>query len=365
MIKKLISLALCLCIGLSMAACGEKSDDPLTFSTGIDESGFYDKIDAGEYFKLPEGIAEFKISKEDIEPSAEQIESFEMQLKQRCGDKKDVSDRPVKKGDIAVIDFNGKIGDISFTGGEATDYELMLGSNTFVPGFEAGIEGHNIGDVFEIKIVFPDNYGSVETDGNTIELSNQEATFTVTLKGIKEYYLTDEAVSKAFEEIGTLKDGTPVKTVEQAKEYGAEVARMGNAENYLFAYLMDNSETLKPIPQELIDNRIDLEIQYMDIAAKNYELKDAEELAQANGYDSLDAFIEENKIQVVMDIKRKMIMQELAEEFDIKVDDEDIVEFCMSKEEADAAIDEYGLPYMKQLVLGDKAFVQLLEQAMV
>ena len=61
----------------------------------------------------------------------------------------EVTDRPVQEGDTATIDFTGKIDGAEFEGGSSTDYPLVIGSGSFIEGFEDSIVGHNIGDTFD------------------------------------------------------------------------------------------------------------------------------------------------------------------------------------------------------------------------
>lgn len=87
--------------------------------------------------------------------------------------------RKTKAGDIAIIDFDGKVGDEAITGGSATDHPLELGSNTFIPGFEDQLIGHDKGAHVEVKVTFPKEYGESK-------LAGQEARFQVTIKDIHE-----------------------------------------------------------------------------------------------------------------------------------------------------------------------------------
>jgi len=83
-----------------------------------------------------------------------------------------------KEGDQVVIDFAGKLGDEPFEGGAAEDYPLVLGSQSFIPGFEDQLIGAKAGDEVTVTVTFPENYGSEKLKG-------QEATFDVTVKAVK------------------------------------------------------------------------------------------------------------------------------------------------------------------------------------
>ena len=115
-------------------------------------------------------------------------------IKQQFATKKAVT-RKAKMGDETVIDFVGKKGDTPFEGGSSSDYSLTLGSNAFIPGFEEAIVGHAAGDVFDVPLTFPKNYGSKE-------LAGQDVVFSVTLKAVNEVAEpeeTDELAAKIGE----------------------------------------------------------------------------------------------------------------------------------------------------------------------
>lgn len=84
-----------------------------------------------------------------------------------------------KDGDQVVIDFVGKVDGEAFEGGSATDYPLVLGSNSFIPGFEAGLVGVKAGEEKDVEVTFPADYGAKH-------LAGKQAVFTCTVKAVKE-----------------------------------------------------------------------------------------------------------------------------------------------------------------------------------
>ncbi len=83
-----------------------------------------------------------------------------------------------KDGDQVVIDFLGKLGDDPFEGGAAEDYPLVLGSDSFIPGFEEQLAGVKAGEEKTVAVTFPEDYGAEN-------LAGKEATFDVTVKAVK------------------------------------------------------------------------------------------------------------------------------------------------------------------------------------
>ena len=97
-----------------------------------------------------------------------------------------ITDRPAQFGDLVIVDYVGKVGDVAFEGGSANDAEIAIIFNSgYIPGFAEGIIGKSVGDEFDVEVTFPENYGSAA-------LAGQDAVFTMTLKTIYDVRLTDE-----------------------------------------------------------------------------------------------------------------------------------------------------------------------------
>ena len=112
-----------------------------------------------------------------------------------------VEDRAVKKDDITVIDFEGSVDGVPFEGGKSDNYELTIGSNTFIPGFEDQIIGMKIEEEKDIKVKFPEEY-------HAADLAGKDAVFKVKLHEIKEKELPkiDDDFAKDVSEFDTLKE---------------------------------------------------------------------------------------------------------------------------------------------------------------
>ena len=110
-----------------------------------------------------------------------------------------VTDRAVQDGDTVIIDYSGFVGDTQFEGGTATNQELIIGSNRFIPGFEAQLVGANIGDHVHVNVTFPEVYHSDD-------LAGKDAVFHVTVNDIKfkELPVLDDEFAKDVSEFDTL-----------------------------------------------------------------------------------------------------------------------------------------------------------------
>ena len=145
-------------------------------------------VDLGKY----KGV---KIEKIDTEVTDEDIDK-EIKREQEANARTiTVEGRPVKDGDTAVIDFEGFIGDKAFEGGKGENYPLVIGSGSFIPGFEEQLIVKNTGDDVDVKVTFPEDY-------NAKDLAGKEALFKVKINEIKEKELPeldDEFASEVSE----------------------------------------------------------------------------------------------------------------------------------------------------------------------
>ncbi len=119
-----------------------------------------------------------KIDKIDTEVTDEDIDK-EIKREQEANARIiTVDDRPIKDGDTAVIDFEGFIDDVAFEGGKGDNYSLVIGSGSFIPGFEDQLIGKNKGDETDVNVTFPEDY-------NAKDLAGKPAVFKVKINEIK------------------------------------------------------------------------------------------------------------------------------------------------------------------------------------
>lgn len=150
------------------------------------------EVTLGEYKGIEIEKVETEVKDEDIENEIKNVQNKNARLIT-------VSDRPVQNGDIVTIDFEGFIDEVAFEGGKGEDYDLEIGSHTFIDNFEEQLVGKNLADDIDIKVTFPEDYGKEE-------LSNKEATFKVEIKDIKYKELpeVDDEFAKDVSEFDTL-----------------------------------------------------------------------------------------------------------------------------------------------------------------
>ena len=166
----------------------------------LDEGGLELTLDAAVYPEV--SIGEYKglsAYKPPVEVDDKLVDSELESVRSRNARFEKV-DRPAADGDIAVIDYEGFVDSEPFAGGKSEDYELELGSNKFIPGFEEKIVGMLTGEERDIGLVFPEDY--------TDELAGKPVIFKVKLNEIKEKTLPelDDEFAKDVSEFDTLEE---------------------------------------------------------------------------------------------------------------------------------------------------------------
>ena len=137
---------------------------------------------------------EYNVTDEDIEHELHHMQEHNSRLIS-------VEDRAVESGDTTTIDFEGSVDGVPFEGGKAENYDLEIGSNTFIPGFEDQIIGMKIDEEKDVKVKFPEEYFSKE-------LAGKDAVFKVKLHEIKKKELPelDDEFAKDVSEFDTLRE---------------------------------------------------------------------------------------------------------------------------------------------------------------
>ncbi len=197
------------------------------------------EVKLGDYKKLG-------VKKPEVKISAKNIDEVLGNIATSFAEKKAVK-RTAKEGDEVIIDFVGKKDGKEFKGGSAKDYKLVLGSKTFIPGFEDGIIGHEPGDKFDLKLTFPKDYG-------VKDLAGAKTIFEVLLKQVNEVIkpeINDDLAKKCgpFKNLEELKADIEKNLASQDK-YRAEE----KFKDDLVDALVKKSKI--PAPEILIDDQM-------------------------------------------------------------------------------------------------------------
>ncbi|BAQ14883.1 putative trigger factor [Clostridium botulinum] len=269
------------------------------------------EVKLGEY----KGVEVKKVSYE-VEDEAVENELKSMQEKNARVSLKEEGE--IEKGNIAIIDFKGYVDGKAFEGGEAKDYEIEIGSGTFIGDFEDQLVGLKKDESKEVNVSFPEEYGREDLNG-------KPATFEVTIKDIKvkELPALDDEFAKEVSEFDTLeelksdiKDRMKKELSEKAKaEYEEAVVEAVGA----------NAEI--EIPKVMIEKEIENMVRDLEMRLKyqGLDLKSYYEFTNSSE-EKVKEYMRETAEKRV---KTDLIMQEIAKVEDIKATEEELKEKAM------------------------------------
>ena len=253
-----------------------------------------------------------EISKVDNTVSEEDVEARLNEMVNRNARLTSVEDKALENGDTAVIDFEGFENGVAFEGGKGENYNLVIGSNTFIPGFEDQLVGKKAGEEVEVNVTFPEAY-------HAENLAGKPVVFNVKVNDVKvkEVPALDDEFAKdttEFETLAELRADVKAKLEEQAKN--AADAEMRNA---LVEKVSANTEV--EIPEAMVQHQIDnmlMELNYQ----LQYQGLNLEQLLQMTGR-GLDELREERRADAERLVKSSLVLEAIAEKENVVANDAD------------------------------------------
>ncbi|MBO4358322.1 MAG: trigger factor [Erysipelotrichaceae bacterium] len=263
-----------------------------------------------DYKKLNYKVEEVKVEDKEVQDEIANLlnRKADLELKE---------DGEVEDGDTAVIDYEGFLDGVPFEGGKDENHDLVIGSNTFIPGFEEQLLGMRSEETKEIEVNFPEDY-------HAEELKGKPAKFVVTVHEIKKKVLpelNDEFVKE-------LKiDG--VETVDQLNEYTKSnmlKRRQDNAEKDAEQALIEQlaEKTEVDIPEVMINSELDSMVQTYESNLMQQGLGLQQFLQFTN--QTVDQLKDSLREDAIKRIKTNLALSEISKLEDVKVNDEDIQE---------------------------------------
>lgn len=213
-----------------------------------------------------------------------------------------VEDRAAAEGDTAVIDFEGFVDGTAFEGGKGTDYPLVLGSKSFIPGFEEQVVGHKAGESFDVNVSFPEEY-------HAEELKGKAATFKVTVKELKmkELAKLDDEFAKDVSEFDTLdelKDDIEKKLQERKDEQSDT-----EVENKLMEEVCNKMKA--DIPDCMYESRINEMIRDFEYRLQSQGM-DLQHYLQYTGME-MEAFRKTFRAQAEAQVQTRLALEKIVE----------------------------------------------------
>lgn len=263
------------------------------------------EVALGEYKNL-------EIKKDKTTVKAEEVET-ELKLAQDKAGRLVSVDRPIKEGDTATIDFSGSLNGVKFDGGTSQDYDLVIGSHSFIAGFEEQLVGMKKGETKTIEVTFPENYMEESLKG-------KPADFEVTIKEVREKELPelDDEFAKNYSEFETLDEYKKdiKKSLKEAKEKEATY----KAENDLIDKVTDNATV--EISETLIEKQIDEFIKDFEYRLMYQGLKLEDYLKHMNS--TMKELRESRREDAIKTAKTKLVLEEIIKREKIEVTEQEV-----------------------------------------
>ncbi len=311
---------------------------PLIFTA---EVALKPDVTLGEYKGIEVERIPVEISDEEIDA---QIETEREQNARML----DVDDRPVQNGDLVKLDFEGFIDGKAFEGGKGSDYPLTVGSGSFIPGFEEQLIDKNIGEDFEVKVTFPEDYQAEDLKG-------KDAVFQCRINGIsyKELPELDDEFAQDVSEFDTLEEyRDDIRShLFERKQEDARHTKQGR----VLEKVVENAAM--EIPQPMIDEETS---HLTDELAANLQSQgmSIDQYMQYTGT-TAEMLTDQMNAQALRRIQNSLVLEAIAEAENIEISDEQVDEeiqkmadsYRMDFEELKGKLDPYEIDQMRDDLL--------------
>ena len=273
-----------------------------------------------------------------------------------------VEDRPVENGDIVVFDFEGFVDGVAFPGGKAEEYELEIGSGSFIPGFEEQMVGVKIGEDAEVNVTFPEDY-------HAPELAGKAAVFKIKVHEIKarEYPELNDDFASEVSDFDTMEEYR--NDVRTRLEKAAEDRTKAETENAIVDKAAEAAEI--DIPDAMIEAQIDRMVN--DFAQRlSYQGMNMEMYLQYTG-SNMEKFREGFKEQAQKQVRVSLVLEEIAKTEGIEANQEELdqkiadlgKQYNMETEKLQELLRPEDLDGLKQEIALTKTIEMLVNKAKI
>ena len=308
--KKILVLATSLLMITGLTACGSAVS--------------YDKYDLDEYIKVGE-YKGLKVAGYTVKVTEDEIDSrIQSELESAASAQEISKDSAIKDGDTVNIDYVGKKDGKKFDGGSAEGYDLEIGSDSFIDGFEDGLIGKKVGDKVKLELTFPEDYGEAS-------LAGQDVVFNVTINSatrmtVPEY---DLDYVKNTTEYDSIKDYEAAVKKKLYNEKEAE--EISNQQTELWSQVLEDTEVLQH-PEKELNYYIEFNSNQIDDMAESYGLSREDMLANYD-FGSEEEFDAVNEDSSKLRVKQEMLIEYIVEKEGLEYTDEEAEEMISSFEQ--------------------------------
>ena len=291
------------------------------------------EVELGEYAGLTVTKEAKNVNEADVDAEVKRMQDRNGRLLTREG--------AAENGDTVDIDFEGFVDGKAFEGGKAEHYSLVLGSGSFIPGFEDQVVGHSAGEEFDVNVKFPEEYGATE-------LAGKDATFKIKLHEVKykELPALDDDFAKDVSEYDTLDELKD--SIRNNIKTNLDKQAEQKVENDLMDQVIANMKA--DIPDAMVDSRIDELVQDFEYRISQQGLKLADYLKYMGM--NIEQFRAQFKEQADKQVKMRLAMEAIVAKEGITASDEEF------EEEVKRIADAYKMEADKVKSIVDAAAVK-------
>ena len=264
------------------------------------------EVKLGKYKGLGIKKEETTVTKEEIEKSIEEMRNHYADYSVKTG--------KIENGDIAVIDFEGFKDGVPFEGGKGENYSLTIGSNTFIPGFEDQLIGHEAGEEVDVNVTFPEDY-------HAENLKGAKVIFKVKINTVKEKNVP-ELNEEFFADLG-MEGINSKETLEKQVEENIKTRKDYDNENKYIDALLDvatnNMEV--EVPEEMVYDETSRMLKRYEeqLGMQGIKLEDFYKFTKSNEED----LREKMKEEALKIVKQRLLLEAIVKEESLEVSDEE------------------------------------------
>lgn len=298
------------------------------------------------------------VQAEEILPDPERVDATLTQYQNNLATLVPIEDRPAQAGDVAVIDFVGKVqtedGDFEeFQGGSGTDFQVELEEGRFIPGFVEGIIGMALEEAKDVEIPFPDDYSQAD-------LAGKPAVFSITLKEIKEKELPelDDDFAQEISEFETI-EALRTSLTERYQEEADEKTK-ANKDAALIEALVEHLEA--EIPNTLVQKEVDFLLTQTIMQLSRQGIDVNKMLTR----ELVDSMRQRTRPEAIDRLRRTLALGEVAKQEGIKIEEEALqakIKEAMAEVEDPSQIDPDRLKQVLTEELLQEKILAWLEEA--
>lgn len=298
------------------------------------------EVELGKYKGIKVEKVVYNVTDEDVVKELEGMQDKNSRMIE-------ITDRPVKDGDTLTIDYEGSCDGVKFEGGTAENQTLVIGSKSFIPGFEDQLIGKSKDEEVEVNVTFPEEYQAKDLQGKS-------AVFKVKIHEIKEKELPtlDDEFAKDISEFDTLEE-LKADTKKKLEEKAVEREKNENNNKAIEAVV---KESKVDVPEVLVDREIENQAKQYEnqFRMQGFQGKEVEGIIQ----NLVNQYKENYKDQAEFNVKTDLVLNAIIKEEEIKATEEEIEKEIKTLAEAYKVEDEKMEEFKKNVLSSSKDYLE-------